>query len=107
MHPHNKRERELIGKVKGLRRARQELIHNTIIKNKFDLLEKQKEIATHREDITKICSCSMCGNPRRYFKHAITKQEFKNEEFAKSELEDFGSIDSGESQPDSKSALGE
>jgi len=92
MHPHNKRERELIGKSKGLKRACQELIHNTVIKNKFDSLEKQKEIATHREDTTKLCSCSMCCNPRHNQynnKHnQITRQEIKDEDFVRSEIEE-------------------
>jgi hypothetical protein len=45
----------------------------------FDMTELEKKKQIRRLFKTrKCCSCSMCGNPRHHFKHAITRQEQLN-----------------------------
>lgn len=100
MHPHNRRERELIGRLKGIKRAKgywNDLKWEQDKKKVEELLKKNEQI---RQDTTKICSCMMCGNPRNKLGE-VTRQEVKDEEFVESEMED---LTVGKSQPDSKSA---
>jgi len=48
-------------------------------KSREDFMEWAEKIATKTGDIRKVCSCSMCGNPRRYYgdktKHEILFEE--------------------------------
>jgi len=91
-YPKNKRERFLIGKRKGEKRS---YLYWNGYTNWFDLpdffykksprtkgieysekkrlLEKSKQL---RRNTTKLCSCSMCGNPRKYL-NELTLQEKK------------------------------
>jgi hypothetical protein len=80
-HPRNKRERFLISDCKGRRRS--EGYWRTLCAFKSDkerqqFFEKQKQI---RRNTTKLCSCEMCGNPRRLRKE-VTMQERKQAEKA-------------------------
>ena len=82
-HPRNKRERSLIGKRKGEKRAKGETGGWTW--ETFSEEEKQERLriwSYRRRDTTKICSCHMCGNPRRVEwnkKDKLTMQERKLE----------------------------
>jgi hypothetical protein len=77
-HPKDRRERFLVGKKLGEKRG-------FGYWNGFKFIEdekvKQKDlrIASYkRRDTTKLCSCSMCGNPRRVAwkgKDKLTMQE--------------------------------
>lgn len=58
-HPQNKRERFLVGKRKGIKRAK------GMSTSWFDTTEKWfKETSQILRNTTKICNCSMCRNPR-------------------------------------------
>ena len=64
-HPRNKRERFLIGERKGLKRSKGYW-------NCFPEIQDRKEAerltlsnARVRRNTTKLCSCEICGNPRR------------------------------------------
>jgi len=47
--------------------------------NDIHMSEEDKKKQLHRLFKTRsICSCSMCGNPRHHFKHALTRQEELN-----------------------------
>jgi len=67
-HPKNKRERFLISMFHGKRRGK---AYWAGVKNAYP------ERATYlRRNTTKLCSCSMCGNPRRVaWKDKLTMQE--------------------------------
>ena len=74
MHPNDRRHRFLISVCHGIRRAKGEVLG---IRDRDDYLEKWA--ARHR-NTTKLCSCSMCGNPRRKAwkgKDKLTMQEKK------------------------------
>ena len=77
-HPSNKKDRFLKGMNKGLRRA--EGLHETTCKRDpdehSDLVSKT---ARHTRHTTKLCSCPMCGNKRKFFKEK-TMQEKKFDE---------------------------
>jgi hypothetical protein len=87
-HPRDRRERFLIGKHKGEKRA---FGYCGYIKgwshiSEEKLLEFQKVAAYKRRDTTKLCSCNMCGNPRRVAwkgKDKLTMQEIKFNESLK------------------------
>ena len=77
-HPTNRRERFLKGQYKGEKRALGEMDHFTNKQN-----TNFEKWASHRRDTTKLCSCSMCGNPRRTAwkgKDKLTRQELKFKE---------------------------
>lgn len=57
-HPRNKRERFLKGKWKGKKRAK-------ALSSSFTTEELFVRIARLLRNTTKLCSCSMCRNPRR------------------------------------------
>ena len=70
-YPKNKHERFLIGRNKGIRRALGESNFNK--RSKY--FERR---ACLRRNTTKLCSCSICGNPRRKaWKDKLTIQEKK------------------------------
>ena len=74
-----RRDREKISKIRAIRKAKA---------NKWEIKGKTTDQSEDKVFIGKmtsthgaLCSCSMCGNPRRYFKE-ITKQEKRaNEDF--------------------------
>lgn len=66
-HPKNRFERKVVGKNKSKRR-----VPDFVPKNDLD-----KE-SSHYRDTTKLCSCAMCGNPRKFFGDR-TIQEKRNE----------------------------
>ena len=71
-YPKNKRERFFIGDNKAKRRFYGE---TAILSSTLE--GREKRIAKRRET-TKLCSCSMCGNPRRKsWKDKLTIQEKK------------------------------
>ena len=74
--PINKHERFLVGKRKGQKRATGYWRYVREWKSPVSVKEsdwKNKQ-ACLRRDTTKLCSCVMCGNPRRLLKE-ITIQE--------------------------------
>jgi len=84
-HPKDKRERFLIGKKLGKKRALGYYGSTakwlTSEKERADFIEKEAQI---RRDTTKLCSCIMCKNPRRANwskKDKLTMQERKFNEF--------------------------
>jgi len=69
-HPCNKRERFLIGDREGRRRSKGRCNFRTV-------KERQKYQDAFRKryrNTTKLCSCEMCGNPRR-LRGELTMQE--------------------------------
>jgi len=79
-HPTDRRERFLIGKKLGEKRAWGYWNGFYWIKDP-EVRERDLEVAAFkRRDTTKLCSCSMCGNPRRKAwkgKDKLTMQELK------------------------------
>jgi hypothetical protein len=79
-HPVNKRERFFIGDNKAKRRFYGE---TGTWKSPKEWTEKERRTWTkkgiaRRRKTTKLCSCSMCGNPRRKsWKDKFTMQEKK------------------------------
>jgi len=77
-HPRNRRERFLVGKRKGEYRAKADTFGWSWFRmTEEERLEYLRRWAYLRRDTTKICSCSMCGNPRRnhWEKDGRTMQE--------------------------------
>jgi hypothetical protein len=68
MRPENRRERFLIGKKHGLKRAK-------VFSNYSALKVRQRDVNLLR-DTTKLCSCRMCGNQRRH-SGEVTRQELE------------------------------
>jgi hypothetical protein len=64
-HPKNKRERFLSGDKKGKKRTDNYLKELAVLPN-VDKAFCNKAKAKRR-DTTKLCSCAMCGNPRKFF----------------------------------------
>jgi hypothetical protein len=78
-HPKDRRHRFLIGKKKGEERGYRYWngMKGLIYKNqpRDEVLERAFYL---RRNTTKLCSCSMCGNPRRVaWKDKLTMQEKK------------------------------
>jgi len=79
-HPRDRRERFLIGKKLGEKRAFGYWGGASLFKNEKERAEFIEKNAQRRRDTTKLCSCSLCGNPRRVCwnkKDQITMQERK------------------------------
>lgn len=76
-HPKNRRERFLIGKHKG--KVRGYGYWESFKHIPPEAREEHIRVASYRRrDTTKLCSCSMCGNPRRVaWKDKLTMQEKK------------------------------
>jgi len=75
-HPKNRRDRFLIGKKLGEKRA------EGYWGSCPDITQENMERAAYlRRDTTKLCSCVMCGNARRLLKE-LTMQEKKFNERA-------------------------
>jgi hypothetical protein len=77
-HPVNRKDRFLRGKFKGEKRAKgywNGFLHIHDAEKRKEFLEKN---ARSRRNTTKLCSCAMCGNPRRVsWKNKLTMQERK------------------------------
>ena len=79
-HPRNKRERFLVGKRKGEKRANG-------LTGPLDLWSNEWYARTNRalRSTTKICSCPMCCNPRHSIynkgKDRITLQERQSDDY--------------------------
>lgn len=76
-HPRDRRERFLKGKHLGEKRA-----FGEFGACKYLSKEEMERFAYQRRNTTKICSCSMCGNPRRKSwktKNKLTLQELRYE----------------------------
>ena len=65
-HPKNKRERFEIGKRKGWKR----------IQNWNGSKDNLIIWSQQRRNTTKICSCSICGNARKYYGKTTQEQKF-------------------------------
>ena len=81
-HPLNRRERFLIGDRKGRKRGYR---YWNGFKYFYEDPQKREEYLKsagyRRRNTTKLCSCSMCGNPRRVsWKDKLTMQEKRFEE---------------------------
>ena len=65
MHPVNKHDRFKTGVLKGKRRAKFVMGDRQFYKSEEEYQEfKTRQERAHR-NTSKICSCEMCGNPRR------------------------------------------
>jgi hypothetical protein len=72
-HPTNRRERFLIGKKLGEKRAFGQYNSSPTLQGDLEFMRRAEYL---RRDTTKLCSCSMCGNPRRKaWKDKLTMQE--------------------------------
>jgi hypothetical protein len=81
-HPIDRRERFLIGFYHGIRRIKGENGRFGCTREHFE------EWSRKRRNTTKLCSCAMCGNPRRKAwkkKDQITFQEIRFFESCKCE----------------------
>jgi hypothetical protein len=77
-HPKSRRERFLIGQRKGKKRAFGYWNGAKQISSEKEKVSFNEKNAQLRRDTTKLCSCSMCGNPRRKsWKNKLTIQEKK------------------------------
>jgi hypothetical protein len=93
-HPTNRRERFLVGKKLGEKRAFGywggfKRNNGWSHLSDAEILEHKKVASYKRRDTTKLCSCSMCGNPRRVAwknKSKLTMQEIKFNEATKDQL---------------------
>ena len=81
-HPKDRRHRFLIGKALGEKRA-VGYWSGSLLWAEFN-----ERAAYLRRNTTKLCSCSMCGNPRRLLKDKLTRQEIKANERDKNDLSD-------------------
>ena len=74
-HPTNRRERFLIGKNRGEKRAFGQYNGSPTLQRNPEFMRRAEYL---RRDTTKLCSCSMCGNPRKKaWKDRLTLQEKK------------------------------
>jgi len=76
-HPENRNHRFLIGKKLGEKRAQGYWSKCIIFQNDSGFMERAAYL---RRNTTKLCSCSLCGNPRRVAwkkKEQLTVQEKK------------------------------
>lgn len=69
-HPKDKRDRFLKGECKGRKRTFGDAL---VTKG-----EVPRWIRMHR-NTTKLCSCTMCGNPRRKWKKITLQEEREND----------------------------
>ena len=75
-HPLNKRERFLVGKRKGRKRAKRYWNNFPYLTDEDERKKLIESNSQSRRNTTKLCSCEMCGNPRKYYRE-ITLQEKK------------------------------
>lgn len=67
-HPLNKRERFLIGVRKSVKRADGYWGYTSQLK----WLQRHRYL---RRDTTKLCSCMMCGNPRKWYNEKTLQEK--------------------------------
>jgi len=81
-HPSNKRDRFLIGSGKAKKRFYGENNSTFLpeIWSEEKVIKWTKKGIGLRRDTTKLCSCSMCGNPRHSSKESLTMQELKEDQ---------------------------
>lgn len=84
-HPKDRRERFLIGVNKGKRRGWGYWNGATWFKDEAERQAFLERCARDRRDTTKPCSCSMCGNRRKWSKDRLTMQEKRFAESAQKE----------------------
>ena len=85
-HPTDRRARFLIGMRKGEKRALGYWGSAAWYKSRQEREKFLERNAQIRRNTTKLCSCSMCGNPRRVaWKDNLTMQEKKAKDW-KSEI---------------------
>lgn len=93
MHPHNKHERENIGRRKGFKRSKGYWNDFKWVQDRNKARKLLELNAQRHKDTTKLCSCFMCGNPRRNKLgpkwRGLTMPEIKDVEFVESELEEL------------------
>jgi len=83
MHPKNKHHRIKIGIKKGIKRAKGLSANDP----NASWVDKTSKLL---RNTTKLCSCSMCGNPRHNkWSKAITIQEIKNQDKVNNDLNDL------------------
>lgn len=86
-HPRNRRERFVIGDTKGKRRAIG-YWNGFLHEKQHGKFEEAQELllgnTRKRRNTTKLCSCPMCGNQRKFY--GRTFQEIKHRD---SSLKDF------------------
>ena len=85
-HPKDRRHRFIIGQRKGERRA---VGYSPYF---FHSDEDKKRWIRFRRNTTTLCSCSMCGNPRRneWGKARLTMQERKFKEACEKYFLEYG-----------------
>lgn len=82
-HPMNKKDRFLKGKNKGDRRAKNMIGRETTYSPDLykKILDKTSKMTRHT---TKLCSCPMCGNPRKFFNEkTMQEKKFKDSSLEK------------------------
>ena len=89
-HPENRRERFLIGKKLGEKRGYGYWGGFYSVRDEARRKEDLRVASYKRRDTTKLCSCEMCGNPRKWSKDKLTMQEKKAMERDGKELFDAG-----------------
>jgi hypothetical protein len=70
-HPKNKLERFEVGKTKGTRRGAgywNGFISEAQKRNHEEAQRFLERNAQLRRNTTKLCSCNLCGNPRKWYK---------------------------------------
>lgn len=86
MHPKNKHHRIKIGIKKGIKRAKGLFVSDLNIPKKSIIDKTSKRL----RNTTKLCSCNMCGNPRRIkWGKTITVQEIKDQNKTNDDLNDM------------------
>lgn len=80
-----RRDREKISKIRAIRKIKADKfeIEGKTTDRSEDKVFIGKMASTHGA----LCSCSMCGNPRRHFKE-ITKQEKKSNEDLREQIKE-------------------
>ena len=80
-----RRDREKISKIRAIRKIKVDKfeIEGKTTDRSDDKVFIGKMASTHGA----LCSCSMCGNPRRHFKE-ITKQEKKSNEDLREQIKE-------------------
>jgi len=77
-YPRNRLERFVIGDTKGKRRANGYWNGFCFEKDPKVRKERLERNARIRRNTTKLCSCYMCGNPRKFFKNQLKMYEIRS-----------------------------
>jgi hypothetical protein len=78
-HPSNRKERNLLGKYKGKKRAStlETVVQSPDKRNQVRPKDFVEHWAGRFKDTTKLCSCPLCGNPRKFFKDETMQEKRK------------------------------